>query len=90
MSRREAVGRLVAPGAVLLSAFITIQSSSPRTSRVSFAGSMCRLAAIEGSESFESLSRVLGLRRLLLADDPQHLVERRAAAAASCRAASCR
>ena len=42
------------------SAFITIQSSSPRTSLVSLAGSVCRCAAIDGSESFDSLSRVLG------------------------------
>ena len=41
-------------------AFITIQSSSPRTSRVSLAGSICRWAAIAGRRSFESLSRVLG------------------------------
>jgi len=33
---REGVGRLVAPGAVLIQAFITIQSSSPRTNKPSF------------------------------------------------------
>ncbi len=42
------------------SAFITIQSSSPRTTFVNFAGSVCRCAEIDGSEAFESDSRVLG------------------------------
>jgi len=41
--------------------FITIQSSSPRTSFVSLAGSVWRLAEIDASASPESLSRVLGL-----------------------------
>jgi hypothetical protein len=41
------------------SAFITIQSNSPRTSRVSFTGSMPRLADTVGSASDE-LSLVLG------------------------------
>ena len=39
--------------------FITIQSSSPLTSLLKRAGSVCRLAAIDGSASLE-LSRVLG------------------------------
>ena len=43
------------------SAFITIQSSSPRTSRASFAGSVRRCAAIDASGRLEPLSRVLGL-----------------------------
>ncbi len=43
------------------SAFITIQSSSPRTSFVSLAGSIWRWAEIDASVSAESLSRVLGL-----------------------------
>jgi len=43
------------------SAFITIQSSSPRTSLFSFAGSTCRWAATDGRVSFDSDSRVLGL-----------------------------
>ena len=42
-------------------AFITIQSSSPRTSFASFAGSVRRRAAIDASVSFDALSRVLGL-----------------------------
>jgi hypothetical protein len=42
------------------SAFIAIQSSSPRTSFASRAGSVCRRAAIAGSISPEPLSRVLG------------------------------
>ena len=43
------------------SAFITIQSRSPRTSLASRAGSVPRCAAIDASASLESLSRVLGL-----------------------------
>ena len=42
-------------------AFITIQSSSPRTSFVSLAGSVLRCAATDGSRSRDSESRVLGL-----------------------------
>jgi hypothetical protein len=42
------------------SAFITIQSSSPRTSRVSLAGSVPRFSATVGSVS-AVLSRVLGI-----------------------------
>ena len=42
------------------SAFITIQSRSPRTSFVSRAGSVRRCAASEGRRSPESLSRVEG------------------------------
>jgi hypothetical protein len=42
-------------------AFITIQSSSPRTSFVSLAGSMWRWAEMDASASPDSLSRVLGL-----------------------------
>ena len=45
---------------------------------LSFFGSVCRLAAIDGSESL-ALRRMLGLRWLLLADHPQHLVEGRGA-----------
>ena len=41
------------------SAFITIQSSSPRTSPLSFRGSTCRFAAMLGSSSVV-LSRTLG------------------------------
>ena len=52
-------------------AFITIQSSSPRSSFVSFAGSMLRLAAMLGSAS-AVLSLRARPRRLLLADHPQH------------------
>ena len=44
---------------------------------LSFSGSICRLAAIDGSDALDWLSRVLGLRRLLLPDDPQQLVEAR-------------
>jgi hypothetical protein len=43
------------------SAFITIQSNSPRTIFVSLAGSICRCAEIAGRVSFDSASRVLGL-----------------------------
>ncbi len=43
------------------SAFMTIQSSSPRTSFVSRAGSILRCEEIDGSASFESLNRVEGL-----------------------------
>ena len=42
------------------SAFITIQSRSPRTARVSRNGSTPRVAAIEASFSPEAESRVLG------------------------------
>ncbi len=40
---------------------MTIQSNSPLTSFVSLAGSVCRRAEMEGRESFDSDSRVLGL-----------------------------
>ena len=69
MSRREAVGRLVAAGRSFSNAFITIQSSSPRTSPLSFLGSSPRLAAIAGSFLGGAQPRAR-LRRLLLADNP--------------------
>ena len=73
------------------SAFITIQSSSPRTSWPS----LPRVGLAVGRDASCSvapsvLSRVLGLRRLLLADDPADLVERRLAEASRGRTASCR
>ena len=40
--------------------FIAIQSSSPRISLASFAGSVLRCAEIDGSAAREPLSRVLG------------------------------
>jgi hypothetical protein len=40
---------------------MTIQSSSPRINFVNFDGSVFRWAEIDGSASFDSLSRVLGL-----------------------------
>ena len=72
------------------SAFITIQSSSPRTSRVSRAGSVLRCAEIDARRLSDSLSRVLGFGRLLLADPPQDLGDRPPRAAAPAPAASCR
>ena len=57
---RQAVGRLVPPRRSFSSAFITIQSRSPRTSRASRAGSVPRDAAIDAVSSVVA-SRVLGL-----------------------------
>ena len=61
--RRQAVGRLVAPVAVLLQAPSSRSSPArPRTSRVSFAGSRCRCAEIDGQRLLRVAdSRVLGL-----------------------------
>ena len=88
---RQAVGRLVAAVAVLLQAPSSRSSPARRAPAcVSLAGSVCRLAAIDGSVSLERAQPRARLGRLLLADDPQHLVERRLLAAAFARTASCR
>ena len=71
------------------SAFITIQSSSPRTNRPSFAGSVWRLAATLGFDVGRA-QPAARRRRLLLADHPQHLVEGRLLERLARRSASCR
>ena len=72
------------------SAFITIQSSSPRTAR----SEPPRVGLALGRDGRERLAQRAQPRarprRLLLADDPPHLVERRLAGASRGRTASCR
>ena len=57
------------------SAFITIQSSSPRTARAQLRGSALRCAETVVSVVAERAQPRARLGRLVLADDPAHLVE---------------
>ena len=57
------------------SAFMVIQSRSPRSSPANLAASILRLRAASVEAPCNGVTRVLGLGRIDLADRPSHLVD---------------